>query len=105
MEFIIINREFCIISNFLDAFVICVFCFRIKDNHSGGSQDSMREVFDLLSQPKCFPSYDLHCIELIVIVSAASPKLVNGLMRISGDQNILTCLLYTSPSPRDGLLS
>ena len=40
-----------------------------------------------------------------MIISVIGASLPNVIMNITENNNKLSCLLYTSPSPRDGLLS
>ena len=50
-------------------------------------------------------SYELTVVDPNVKVVVFTPGIVKGTQKTSGKDNMTTCLLYTSPSPRDGLLS
>ena len=63
-------------------------------------QYSADQMFDLVNDIEKYPDFMLGCVEAVVI--DRDDESVVGKLKLS---RAGICLLYTSPSPRDGLLS
>ena len=73
-------------------------------SNKSGDKAKVVELLDMVCRDKLEPYIDKCYNDLATYVSAYDQKMQMKRENIA-DRGIWTCLLYTSPSPRDGLLS